>query len=112
MTAIRPHPSHGEFAPRQCLRRRIQLKFDIGGLDYEGKFFEEAVTTRDISEGGGCFCSRTILKVGSILRLSGPQGFLSLIQIVWSRERPELGTHDFGFAFINPFENWARNGLA
>jgi hypothetical protein len=112
MTDIRPYPFEKEFIPRQCPRRRVQLQFDIGGLDYEGKFFEETVTTKNISDSGGCFGSRNSLKVGSILRLSGPRGFISLIQIAWSRERPDLGTNDFGFAFVNPFENGFRNGSA
>jgi hypothetical protein len=112
MTEIRPLPTEGQFSPRQCPRRRVQLQFDIGGPDFEGKFFEETVTTSDISGSGGCFCSRNSIKVGSILRLSGPQGFISLIQIAWSREGLDLGTHYFGFAFVNPLENWARNGLA
>jgi hypothetical protein len=112
MTEIRPLPTEREFSPRQCPRRRVHLQFDIGGLDFEGKFFEERVTTSDISDSGGCFCSRTPIKVGSILRLSGPRGFISLIQIVWFKERPDLRTQDVGFAFVNPFENGFRNGSA
>ena len=83
----------------------VQLQFHIGGLDQDGHFFEETVTTRDISDGGGCFRSCNSHKIGTTLGLSGLHGFVSLIRIVWVRERPDTEIHDIGFLFINPLEN-------
>jgi len=83
----------------------VQLQFHIGGLDQDGQFFEETVTTRDISDRGGCFWSSKSLKIGTTLRLSGLHGFVSLIRIVWVQERPDTEIHDVGFLFFNPLEN-------
>ena len=105
MTEVSPQSSEGKFTSRQCPRRLVRLQFNVGGLDREGQFFEEIVTTRDISDCGGCFCSHKWLKVGTTLCLSGPQGFISLIQIAWARKRPDSEVHDIGFIFINPLEN-------
>lgn len=105
MTDLSPHSAEGKITTRKCPRRMVQLQFDIGGLDHEGQFFEETVTTRDISDGGGCFWSRKSLKIGTTLRLSGLRGFVSLIRIVWVQQRPGTEVHDVGFLFINPLEN-------
>ena len=105
MTDLIPHSAEGKATTRQCPRFRVQLQFDIGGLDHYGQFFEETVTTKDISNMGGCFRSHNSLKVGSTLRLSGPQGFVSLIRIAWAKRRPDAEDYDTGFIFINPLEN-------
>lgn len=104
MTDLNPHSAERKITTRKSSRCQVQQKFDIGGLDHDGRFFEETVTTRDISDGGGCFRSRNLLKVGTILRLSGPRGFASLIRIAWAKKRPDAEDYDIGFVFINPLE--------
>ena len=105
MTDLSPQSREAKITTRKCPRRPVQLQFDIAGLGHDGQFFEETVTTRDISDGGGCFGSSKSLRVGTTLRLSGPRGFVSLIRIVWAQKRPAMEVHDVGFIFINPLEN-------
>jgi hypothetical protein len=93
----------GTLTPRQCARQKIELPFNLGGLDSVGRFFEDRIVTRDFSECGGSFVTGHSIKVGSTLKLADSTGFLSLIRIAWSREGGRH-TQDYGFAFVQPLE--------
>jgi hypothetical protein len=94
--------SSGQHQPhRRCERRTASIRFSLCGPDVEGALFEEEVTTRNISDRGGCFSSQQVLRVGSTLRVSDSFGFISLIRIAWSREIPGSKSRDFGFWFEN-----------
>jgi PilZ domain-containing protein len=96
------------FTARQCARKKIELPFQVGGLDASGCFFEESVVTRDFSEGGGSFSSTYPLEVGSTLKLADSSGFVILIRIAWRRKNRE-NSENYGFAFINPLEERLEN---
>jgi hypothetical protein len=89
---------------RQGQRRKAELQFSVGGLDERGRFFEEAIVTRDISECGGSFSSLRSIPVGSTLKLAASAGFLSLIRIAWSTRQNTQSILNYGFSFIQPLE--------
>jgi len=93
----------GTFAPRQCVRQKVELPFDLGGLDSLGHFFEDRIVTRDLSECGGSFVTAHSIEVGATLKLADSTGFLSLIRIAWSRPSNERA-QGYGFAFVQPLE--------
>ena len=94
----------GSLRTRQCARQRVELPFQVGGLDSLGHFFEDRIVTRDFSECGGSFVTDHTIQVGSTLKLADSTGFLSLIRIAWSRQH-EGHTQDYGFAFVHPLED-------
>jgi hypothetical protein len=98
------HAREGMFAPRQCARQKVELPFDVGGLDSLGQFFEDRIVTRDFSECGGSFATDHRIQVGSTLKLADSTGFLSLIRIAWSRQH-DGHSQDYGFAFVQPLED-------
>ena len=89
---------------RQCARQRVELPFQVGGLDSLGHFFEDRIVTRDFSECGGSFVTDHTIRVGSTLKLADSTGFLSLIRIAWSRQH-NGHSQDYGFAFVHPLED-------
>ena len=93
----------GTFTPRQCVRQKVELPFQVGGLDSLGRFFEDRVVTRDLSECGGSFVTEHSIQVGSTLKLADSTGFLSLIRIAWSRPSNDQ-SQGYGFAFVQPLE--------
>jgi hypothetical protein len=93
----------GTFTPRQGVRQKIELPFQVGGLDSLGRFFEDRIVTRDLSECGGSFVTEHSIQVGSTLKLADSTGFLSLIRIAWSRPSNDQ-SQGYGFAFVQPLE--------
>jgi hypothetical protein len=91
--------------PRQCNRSEVHLDFCLGGMNKDGKVFEESVVTRNLSECGGSFTSPQALNVGSTLKLfdhSGHTGFISLIRVAWSKKILNSKLRIFGFQFVYP----------
>jgi PilZ domain len=93
----------GVLTPRQCVRQKVELPFQVGGLDSLGHFFEDRIVTRDLSECGGSFVTAHSIQVGSTLKLADSTGFLSLIRIAWSRPSNDQ-SQGYGFAFVHPLE--------
>lgn len=89
---------------RQCERRRVDLRFKLGGIDDQGRFFEESIITHDLSECGGSFSSPKSIRVGSTLKLADASGFISLIHIAWSRTESDNNRSNYGFRFIDPLK--------
>ena len=71
----------GSLRTRQCARQRVELPFQVGGLDSLGHFFEDRIVTRDFSECGGSFVTDHTIQVGSTLKLADSTGFLSLFKV-------------------------------
>ena len=89
---------------RQCERRRVDLPFKLGGMDDQGRFFEESIITHDLSECGGSFSSCKSIRVGSTLKLADASGFISLIHIAWNRKESDDHNLNYGFRFIDPLK--------
>ncbi|MEW5974646.1 MAG: PilZ domain-containing protein [Acidobacteriota bacterium] len=90
---------------RQHERRNLQIRFKLGGMDSDGHFFEEMIQTEDLSTGGGSFSSKNRLQPGSTLKLSGASGFLSMVQVIWSRLEKDSSSYRCGFAFLHPLDS-------
>ena len=93
-----------EFSSRQCARRNVHLEFNLGGVDDRGQFFEEAIITHDLGEGGGSFILNRSIPIGSTLRLADTAGFISLISIAWRNPQNHPSFISYGFRFVHPLE--------
>ena len=92
------------FKPRQCNRSPIHVDFCLGGMDKDGRVFEETIVTHNLSEGGGSFSSPRAIDVGSTLKLFDHRrhtGFVSLVRIAWSKEILNSEMKMFGFQFVD-----------
>jgi hypothetical protein len=94
------------FIARKSKRVPLKIRFKVNGRDTFGNQFEDFIETQEVGSNGASFRTKYEIRVGSTLKLTGPKGFVALVQVVWEKEDPKSPRRIIGCQLLEPREDW------